>query len=659
MSDGKTTKDQRAPDRGLIGAVILGAILLAALVAVTPYNDYFIQGSYMASHHVPVAATFVLLLLCLILNPALKRIAGRRGDAAGISTRGLCLIWAMMAISSGIPSSGLMRFLVPVLPALRHYASPENKWEHVLHPYIPDWLVPTDEVAIRRFYDGAMPGMGIPWGAWLGPIVSWTALALLVYWVLFCLAALIRRQWIDRERMTFPHVQLPVALIEAPPPGRRWNSFLSDRLMWTGFGLIFVLYGITGLSNYFPAVPKVSLLYPNYWSHVIRFRSSPWNAAGYLLPGILPSIVGFGFLLPTEVSMSVWVFHFLYKLEAVAFAALGLQLRSVTSGYSAMQFTAYQDMGAYIALVAVIVYVAREHLRQAWCQAIGGKRGSEEGSPYALAIFGGGAGLVLLIVVAGYAGISWPVALEFFVGYFIVCIAVSWITSSTGLLFMPVSFRPQDYLYSCIGTRNLAARDIAVLALPSRVFTFYYREMLMPHYLNNYKLAQETGTPRRTVALSTAIAVVMGLGVAWWAQLQLAYSKGAYALQPLSYLNWPRTPFNVAAQYISQPEGPDPLSFAFMGVGALGFLGLAALRSRFLWWPLHPAGVVLGSVSHEQWLSLFAAWLCKATILRYGGATGYRRARMFFLGLIVGEAAIGCVWIIIGFITGTGVRLLP
>jgi hypothetical protein len=155
------------------------------------------------------------------------------------------------------------------------------------------------------------------------------------------------------------------------------------------------------------------------------------------------------------------------------------------------------------------------------------------------------------------------------------------------------------------------------------------------------------------------VAVALGLAVAWWAHLQLAYSKGAYSLQPLSYLSWSRTPFSVAAQFISQPQGPDPMSYVFIGVGAVIFLGLSALRARFLWWPLHPAGALLGSVSHEQWFSLFAAWLCKATILRYGGPGAYRRARTFFLGLIVGEAAIGCVWIIIGFVTGTGVRLLP
>ncbi|NSW57718.1 MAG: hypothetical protein HPY44_17035 [Armatimonadetes bacterium] len=637
-------------------SIILGAVLLAVLVGVTPYNDYFIQGSYMASHHVPVAATFVLFLLTALINPLLGRLCGR---SRLLGTRELVLVWAMTAISSGLPSSGLMRFLVPVLPALRQYASPENKWEETLFPLIPDWLVPVDDRAIRWFYDGAPPGEGIPWAAWAGPIIAWSVLALLIYWVLLCAAVLIRSQWIHRERMTFPHVQLPLAMIEAPEPGRTLNRFLGDRLMWIGFTIVFVIYGVTGLSNYIPTVPKVSVLYPHYYNSALRFDGLPWNAANPILLAIFPSVVGFSFLLTTEVALSVWVFYIIAKLQAVAFAAMGLQMQSLYSGYAAKEFSSYQDMGSYLALVISIVWVARPHLRKAWQAAVSGNKENPDGLPYSWAIFGGLAGLALLVLLANHAGLSVPVAVWFFTAYGALCIAASWLTSNTGNLFIPISFRPDDYLFSCIGTRSFSARDIALLRLPSQVFTYYYREMLMPHYLNNFKLAEETGTPRQSLIAGQAIAVIIGLAVAWWAHLLLAYTKGAYALQALSYLNWSKAPFEVASRFIALPQGPDPTSYAFMAVGAGAFLGLSYLRATFLWWPLHPAGLLLGSVMEEQWLSIFIAWVCKSAILRYGGARTYQQARSLFLGLIVGEAAIGCVWIIVGFITGTGVRLLP
>ena len=47
------------------------------------------------------------------------------------------------------------------------------------------------------------------------------------------------------------------------------------------------------------------------------------------------------------------------------------------------------------------------------------------------------------------------------------------------------------------------------------------------------------------------------------------------------------------------------------------------------------------------WLSIFLAWLCKATILRYGGVRAYRALLPFFLGLILGEFTTACLWLFI------------
>ncbi|NPV45978.1 MAG: hypothetical protein HPY69_03395 [Armatimonadetes bacterium] len=636
-------------------ATLLGCVLLVALLALTPYNDYFIRGSYMANHHVPVAASFVLLMICLVVNPWLRRLRPGRE----LARSELALTWGMMAVSSGLASAGLMRFLVPTLPALRYFASPENDWEEVLHPLIPAWLVPTSPRAIAWFYDGSPPGYGVPWGDWLLPILAWSVVAILLWIVMLCLAAIFRAQWVENERMTFIHVQLPMALIESPPAGHAVNRFLSNRLMWLGFLVPVVLYGLQGLSTHLPAVPRLSIVYPDFYNRPLVFRGHPWDAAGSVLFAFLPSSVGFGFLLTTEVSLSAWFCFVLSKLEAITLSAFGLQLKTVASGYGSKQFAAYQDMGAYLALIAVSVYVARGHLRSFWSWALTGARDGGEALPPRVAVCGGLAAFGLLLALAGLAGLSLPAAGAFLLAYFVVCTAVSWLTSNTGVLQLPVAFRPEDYLYSMVGTRALRPRDLAMLAIPSRAFTFYYNELQMPHYLNNYKLAGETGVPLRTMTRSMALAVSLGLVVAWVAQLGLVYAKGANSLQNMSYIAWPRTPFEVAAASIRQPSGPDPASYLFMTVGAAKFLGFMALRSRYSWWMLHPAGLVMGSTMQEMWFSLFLAWLCKTLVLRYGGARGYQAARNLFLGLAAGEATIACVWIAVGFVTGTGVRMLP
>lgn len=633
-------------------AVLSGAVLLTLLLALTPYNDYFIRGSYMANHHVPVAASFVLLLFCLLVNPVLRWL-GR-----GFSARELTTVWAMLAVSSGLASAGLLRFLVPTLPAVRYFATPENRWADLLWPLLPPGVVPTDDRALAWFYDGSPPGYGVPWAAWLAPIAAWSAVAVLLWALLLALAVLLRRQWVDHERMTFVHTRYPLALLEEPEPGRRLNRFLGDPLMWIGFAVPVVLYGIIGLGNYFPAMPRLTMIYPNYYNRPVHFDQAPWKAVGNVYFAFFPSAVGFGFLLTTEVSLSTWVSYVLFRLEAVLFAAAGLQLRTMASNYGSKLFISYQDMGMYLALVGGALYVARRHLREAWGQAHGAL-GTPEAREYRWAIFGGLGALVALLVLASLAGMAWTVALGYLLGYLVVCTGLSWVTSNAGVLQLPVQFRPEDYLLSMVGTRNLRPRDLVNLAIPSRAFGFYYNELVMPHFLNNFKLAAVTDTPRRKLTGAMIFALLLGLAVAWVAQLVLVYGRGAYSLQPMSYLNWPRTPFEVVAGYLNQPQGPDPTSYVFMAVGAVLFTGLMALRMRCAWWPLHPVGLLMGSSMHEMWFSLFVAWLAKTVILRYGTHHTYERARQFFLGMVAGEATIACLWIVVGFVTKTGVRLLP
>ena len=648
----------RRADAPYLRAGILGVVLLAALLALTPYNDYFIRGSYMANHHVPVAASFVLLLLCLIINPVLAAI-GRRGVKAAFSTRELAVVWGMMAVSSGLASAGFLRFLFPTLAALHGLATPENKWEQVLFPLIPSWLAPSTPRGLRWFYDGGTSFGAIPWGDWLPPILAWSLVGVLLWSVMLCLATILRAQWVEHERMTFIHVQLPMALVEAPEPGRVLNKFLRDRLMWIGFLVPVVLYGVMGLGSYFPAMPKFSIIYPNFYSKAVHFEARPWNAAGPIYFAFMPSVLGFGFLLTTEVSLSTWVFFILFRLQAVMLAAAGLQLKTMASSYGAKAFMAYQDMGGYLALAGITAYVARGHLRRVWEHARRGAPDADEAMPPRLAVFGGLAALGALVVLANLVGIRVPVALGFFGAFFVVCIGVSWLTSTTGVLQLPVSFRAEDFLYSMAGTRALLPVELANLAIPSRSFTFYYNELQMPHYLNLFKLAGETKVPLRTMTRSIAVAVLLGLGVAWVAHLALVNQKGAYALQQMSYLSWPRTPFEVATATIRNPQGPDPMSYLFVTLGGLAFVAMMALRANLMWWPLHPAGLLMGGTMQEMWFSLLIAWLCKTVIMRYSGARGYQRARGFFLGLAMGEAAIACIWIAIGFVTGTGVRLLP
>lgn len=639
-------------------AVIIGILLVVLLDFTTPYNDYFILGSYMASHHVPVAASILLMVLTLFVGGLI----GRRIPAFRLTPSELVTIWAMMCVAAGIPSSGLLRFLIPILPAPRYFATPENHWEDLFIRYIPSWLIPQDPVAIKQFYDGAPPGRGIPWAAWAAPLIAWISFVLVVYFATLCLCSLIRRQWVEHERMTFPHVQLPLAMVAAPPKNRALNEFFASRAMWAGFAIPVVLYGIVGLRAYYPSIPAFRIIYPNFYSGAVSFIGKPWSAAGLFYPAFLPSVIGFGFLLTTDVSFSMWFFYFFFKLEAVILSAFGYQAQPAASGFGGQQFAVYQDMGGVLAVFLFIVYVARRHLKRILRTVVAGARDPREGDealPYSVAVWGLLIAFVTLIWMGITAGMSWWVALEFFAVLLIIYFVIAWITSATGLIMIQIRFRPEDYLYAFAGSAAVGAKNTTLLAFPSYALAFYHRENMAPYFMNNLKAADGVGINKRALTKAMAGAILLGLGVSVYAWLWLLYSKGAVETQTMSTMAWPQIPLRSVASRIQHASPPDVQAYIFSIAGVLAVTALIALRSRFTWWPLHPVGFIVANGLGELTLSIMIAWACKALVLRYGGGKLYQKARLLFLGIILGEAAIGTLWIIIGFITGTGVRLLP
>src|SRR5207302_5994372 len=86
---------------------------------------------------------------------------------------------------------------------------------------------------------------------WLAPICVWSVYIVVMIWVMLCLNVLIRRQWMDRERLSFPIVQLPLELTRE---GGAAGTFLS-RQMWIGFLIPVILESLASLNYLYPSVP--------------------------------------------------------------------------------------------------------------------------------------------------------------------------------------------------------------------------------------------------------------------------------------------------------------------------------------------------------------------------------------------------------------------
>ena len=74
------------------------------------------------------------------------------------------------------------------------------------------WLVP-DPAVLDAFYKGNSSFfVRTHLIGWAAPVVAWTGFILALLGAMFCLNVMLRKPWVEHERLTFPLVYLPLEL---------------------------------------------------------------------------------------------------------------------------------------------------------------------------------------------------------------------------------------------------------------------------------------------------------------------------------------------------------------------------------------------------------------------------------------------------------------
>ena len=233
-----------------IRSVVAGALLSLIISVGFTYARVALGKGNMSSDYITAGAICILFAVMALVNPCIKLV--RR--SWGFDRAELIVIYIMLIIASTIPTVGFSGLFVGTLPGVYYFATPENNWAEVLHPLVKSWMVPQDADAIKDFYEGLPAGASVPWGAWLGPLSVWTSFIIAIYLMMIAAMVLVRRQWVERERLAFPLVQLPLEMAETGCSSDRLSPFLKNPVMWAGFAVPFCLLSARGLHFYFPAV---------------------------------------------------------------------------------------------------------------------------------------------------------------------------------------------------------------------------------------------------------------------------------------------------------------------------------------------------------------------------------------------------------------------
>ena len=188
------------------------------------------------------------------------------------------------------------------------------------------------------------------------------------------------------------------------------------------------------------------------------------------------------------------------------------------------------------------------------------------------------------------------------------------------------------------------------------------KNTLMPHALGALRLAREIGR-KRGLVWAMGAALTLGLVATSYTTLNFGYTHGGVNIDyPMfSNVNDAASPFDeFIGRRLLEPSPVFTMGFLYTALGAAVASVLILLRMRLPWWPLHPATLPLSTIWYMDWFgfSVFLAWGIKAVILRVGGADLYRRARPFFIGMILGEVMCSGGWSVVSAFTGR-LRIWP
>lgn len=573
----------------------------------------------------------------------------------GLNSAEIVIVYSMMLIAAMISSRGLMDKWFGTLVAVNYYTTPENEWRALYYPYLKPWIVafdptgPEKQPAVQAFYEGLRDGQALPLRVWLTPIAAWSVLVFFTFGGFLCLAAILRKQWVDNERLPFALVQLPLEMVREDTAG----PFIRNKLTWIGFAIPAAVFTINGLHIIYPAVPELSLSRTlNDFLPSLR----PWSDISWT-PALLSfAAVGFSYLLPTDLVFSLWFFFLFTRVQDLVGSLFGLQPEPM-SLYPTRIVQGYQVMGAYFVLVFYLVRMSWPHLRAVARKAIYDDPtvdDSKEMMPYRLAFFGLILSFIGSVAWCRLAGMTlWMAVLQMFVYLFIVAVVMARSVSEGGLLMTETSFRPMDVVALVSSRTVLGPANLTVLCLVDAVFARDLRGLLLTGFLDGLRMGDGVRLPRRSLLWAFVIAIPAAILAAGALHLWIPYQRGGVTLYSYVYSANSIWGFQQNAAAMRGVDHYNWLAPTFFIVGVVFTAFLAFMRSAFVWWPFHPLGYAV-SASWTMivfWFPCLIAWCAKGLILRWGGMRLYAQARPFFLGLVLGEFSSSVVWSVFSFIT--------
>jgi hypothetical protein len=626
------TDEAPAPLRGIrMRALLLGFLMCVPVVYAVvnqPVSNIF---SLMVA---PVSALIVTVLLNVPLRLFLPRLALNQTD--------LVVLFAITSVAAAV--AGEWAFIThPATYAYPIRARTDPTFQNYFLEFMPEFLVPRDLEAVRD-----VEGGGKGWQYVLGRMpfylpffVAWAIPFLAVTLAMLCINSLMRGAWLQRERLTFPLIQLPVAMTEGGGSGGMWRS----RFMWGAFAAMFAIDMLNGINYLYPNVPNIpvkDLFFINQ-----MFTEPPWSNIGDFRISIYPFMAAIGIFVPSDLLLSLVVFFLLRKLTHVVLAAQGIPQHTF-SGTAISPGPPYfdeQTWGAVLALFLGTLWISRPYLKEVWADIRAGRRAEDGGVKHRYAFLGLIGCSAVVVAFGAYGQLPVPYMLVYFGLFLAFSIVLTRVRAQLGPPTHEFAyFGTNTFMHRFVGNRWLNDVQATFLSGGFLIMNRIYRNHPMPYQLEAMKMGQLERIDARRIFYAILLATVAGFFLAFFFYHVNVYRTGRLGwTDAATYLN----------NILNNRHGPDLLGIVMTIFGFGVVMTLDVIRFKFPAFPLHPAGYLLSmnfGVDY-YWFGLLIALFVKNFVQRYYGLRGYDKLRHVALGILLAEYAAETIWMGMALIT--------
>ncbi len=623
-------------------AFILGLIFVALVSWVEPYSSFIADyGAWFTYSSFPSGTMAVLVFLTVVVNVMLKVLK----RAWALSRAELLLVFCMMFVAAAIPCEGIGRYFYQMVAGPTYLARrPDIAWDQPggALEHAPEGLVLSKDplsTAAEQYYLGAGETGRVPWGVWARPLLHWGLFLVPLYLAVMFMCGILRRQWVDVERLMFPLARVPLEFTEEGATDRLLPALFYNRGFLFGLCFAFAFRLVRNLPAFFGGQ---ALTFTVPFEDV--FQDTLLEGAGWANVGLNLSAIGFAFLVPADVSLSVWFFFLFTRAQTLMGQALAMPDLATPDGI----FLRWQQLGTYFAFIGGMAWMARRHLGGVLRKALrlrGAPDDSKEPISHALAFWG------FLLCIAWCVGWYWYHGMGPLTALAVLGLTFCWffvyarIVSQGGLYVAVNQWSMPQVIHGLSAGRAFSPAG-AVIASMQGMLLFGGRTTLMaPQTMGALRISEVFGERRRWLLPAMVVSVLVALAAMTHQVLTQAYSMGAVNFWDGLQTVMPQGAFNTAHNLITQPSQAAAPRLGALAFGSVAMGLVMFMRARFYWWPVHAIGLLAASGWHARrlWWPFFLGWLAKVGIMKLAGGRTLRQARNFFIALIAVEYSVGAL----------------